>query len=60
MEIGLGYTSDQMVESDFHVKGESWHFAKKLTQPDMFFKGATSIQNSKLQMGLPLYGNDEM
>ena len=45
---------DQMVEFDFQVKDECWHFAKNETQPDMFVKGAISTQNSKLLTSLSL------
>ena len=53
--------NDQMVDSDFEVKGGFWHFAKA-TQTDtcMFLKGVTSNQNRHLLISLSLLGNYEM
>ena len=52
--------NNHMVDSHFQVKGQSWHFAKNETHPNMFFKGAALLQNSHLLIRSPLFCNYEM
>ena len=48
-------------QSDFLVKGESWHYAtKNKMQAGMFFKGAISHHKSHLWISLSLDGNYEL